>query len=305
MTSQKSSTDARKARPFRYTLLSGLKGSALAPAAVNCAVFIVVTVVLSAFKLIGTHTTQDEAGNIIIKSAAEGYRYQLITESGFATIFLLVAVIAAALVAAMFSFRFITNKKTVNVYYSLGISRDKLYLAKYIAGIVPLIISIAIPFFISFFINMAVIGYSSSLMWATLYYIFSFSVSAIVVYSVAAAVFSAVGTFFEAGIFSVIILAFPTLLFSCLEVLMKKFLLGSPYGYSFPFANSAAWAYSDTAQKLYSRFEYLNPIMLDRSELAKWGAMSTDGLKNPSSELSSLLGAQESLNWIPSFLIPL
>ena len=61
----------------------------------------------------------------------------------------LVLVAICGLAMAICTFNFITSKKQVNVYYSLGITRTKLFLGKYLSGITLLAISTFIPLFIT------------------------------------------------------------------------------------------------------------------------------------------------------------
>ena len=58
-------------------------------------------------------------------------------------------------------FRFVTNKKTVNVYYSLGIKRADLYTARLVAGIIMMLAATLIPLAVSLGLNLHFFGSSA------------------------------------------------------------------------------------------------------------------------------------------------
>ena len=53
--------------------------------------------------------------------------------------------VVISLLVGVLLFRFVTNKKTVNVYYSLGIKRADLYTARLVAGIIMMLAATLIP----------------------------------------------------------------------------------------------------------------------------------------------------------------
>lgn len=294
MTSKTSS-----AKPLLYTFTSGLKGPAIAPAIINLVIFTLITVVASLVNYVGTVNTNDEFGNIVIKEATELYKYYIYSNGDILSVFLLISVCIASLIAAVFSFKFITSKKTVNVYYSLGISRDKLYFGKYLSGAFLMVLSVAVPFLLSFAANIIFLGYSKELAFTVLFYILSYSATSLVVYSITAAAFSAVGTFFEAAVFSAVGLSFPTIFFSCLQTLMGAFVNGSPFGSAFTYANSEGYSfYRITSEKLIWSFDFLNPLLFDYSSLSKWAVMDAHERKNP----QLMFNISGDLPWYPSLL---
>ncbi len=274
MTSKQSS-----AKPLLYTFFTGLKSGAIAPAAINMFIFLLVSPVFAAYTLLTTNNSYDEMGKMISQKGSELFRYLLFGEGDAFAILLLISAVAAGIFAAIFTFRFITSKKTVNVYYSLGITRDKLYFGKYAAGAVLLVLSIAIPFVITFFVNVFIVGFSEKLLYVTFFYILSYCATTLIAYSVTAAAFSAVGTFFEAGIFSFALLLFPTVFLTSLQTLMSRFLNGSPYGIYFDYANSGN--YGNTAEKLFIRFINVNPLMFDYKAVSIWNALAKTTDTNP------------------------
>ena len=63
-------------------------------------------------------------------------------------------------------FRFVTNKKTVNVYYSLGIKRADLYTARLLAGVFMMLAAVLVPLAVSLGLNLHYFG-SSVMLWRT------------------------------------------------------------------------------------------------------------------------------------------
>lgn len=159
---------------------------------------------------------------IFIYSSEDMYGYNFFTE--FISVFI---VIAAALLGIML-FRFVTSKKTVNVYYSLGIKRAELYGARYLAGVVMLFASIVVPMLIMTFVNIHFFGSSAMLWKACFYYIVHFSVIAFAAFSIAAAVSGCVGTVIESVGFSAVLIAFPSIVMMCVEEIVPALLLGAP-----------------------------------------------------------------------------
>lgn len=276
MTSQKSS-----ANPFIYTVKSGLTGSNLVPALLNAAGFLLLSSLLAIIELTRETMKYDESQTIIgTISAKDQYKYVLFSMSDMTTLFALVVVVVAAIFMGISAFRFITSKKTVNVYYSLGITRDKLYFGRYISGAILLVASIAIPLLITFIINLIFIGGSAQLTAAMLYYILMFASISLTTYTITAAIFSSVGTSFEGVLFTGTLLFLPTIFFTCLQFLMSKFVYGNPYGEKFNYTTNPD-LYSVAAEKLSTRFSFLSPIMHNLNELSMYGAYDPKLEGNP------------------------
>ena len=66
--------------------------------------------------------------------------------------------VVISLLVGVLLFRFVTNKKTVNVYYSLGIKRADLYTARLVAGIIMMLAATLIPLAVSLGINLHIFG---------------------------------------------------------------------------------------------------------------------------------------------------
>ena len=142
-------------------------------------------------------------------------------------VFLMISIILSALLGIML-FKFVTNKKTVNVYYSLGIKRTDLFISRYLAGAVMILIAVSIPVLVTVFVNIAWFG-SSAILWkAAFFHVFHYLVVCLASFTIAAAVSGCIGTMVESVGFTAILLVFPTVAKICFENICKSLLNGIP-----------------------------------------------------------------------------
>lgn len=167
-------------------------------------------------------------------------------------------------------FRFVTNKKTVNVYYSLGIKRADLYTARLVAGIIMMLAATLIPLAVSLGINLHFFG-SSVMLWRTfLFYAVHNVICVLAGLTISAAVSSCVGTVVESLGFSAVLAAFPSVVTMCVNYSVPAILNGAPsktyYGI-YPVASSFGENYLDmTNSTLFGRaIAHINLLMLNRS----------------------------------------
>ncbi len=161
-------------------------------------------------------------------SLNEKYVYSLFSGGKDTMIFILIATIAASILMGISLFRFITAKKTVNVYYSLGITRTNLFVSRFSAGLSLLFLCSVVPVVLSAIVSTVLIGASSELFTVTLFTALSIFSTAALTYSVTAAVFSAVGTSIEGAGFTAVVMLVPTVFFYCLEAFGRTMLYGTP-----------------------------------------------------------------------------
>lgn len=167
-------------------------------------------------------------------------------------------------------FRFVTNKKTVNVYYSLGIKRADLYTARLLAGVFMMLAATLIPLAVSLGLNLHYFG-SSVMLWRTfLFYAVHNVICVLAGLTISAAVSSCVGTVVESLGFSAVLAAFPSVVTMCVNYSVPAILNGAPsktyYGI-YPVASSFGENYLDmTNSTLFGRaIAHINLLMLNRS----------------------------------------
>ena len=117
-------------------------------------------------------------------------------------VFMYMAVIIAAILCAIMVFRDLSNKKTANVYYSLGFSRSSLFASTYLAGAVSILGMVVIPFALSFVINMFAFGFSTELLTACIFVISCLANVSLLAYTVSAIAMTLTGMLFEGVFFS-------------------------------------------------------------------------------------------------------
>lgn len=234
MTTQKSSQsrNSRAFSPFFFTFSHAFSENFIFPL-LNTLWITLFIGVMPAFLAFSPSGNPDLAQAIESgKSARDLYRFFILPEAGIFSYFMVLGVGLFAGLLGVFLFRFMAAKKTVNVYYALGIRRKSLFLAKYAAGAVMLAASTLLPVLISAAVNLANLGSVPELWKALAYYGLSLYLVAMICMTVTAAVFSAVGTVSEGIGFSVIILFLPTIFIYCLQSLMSQLVWGSAYNSS-------------------------------------------------------------------------
>ena len=178
--------------------------------------------------------------------------------------------VVISLLLGVLLFRFVTNKKTVNVYYSLGIKRADLYTARLLAGVFMMLAAVLVPLAVSLGLNLHYFG-SSVMLWRTfLFYAVHSAICVLAGLTISAAVSSCVGTTVEAIGFSAVLAAFPSVVTMCVNYGVPSILNGAPaityYGI-YPAASSYGELHFDiTGSTVFGRIiSHINLLMLNRS----------------------------------------
>ena len=167
-------------------------------------------------------------------------------------------------------FRFVTNKKTVNVYYSLGIKRADLYTARLLAGVFMMLAAVLVPLAVSLGLSLHYFG-SSAMLWRTfLFYAVHNVICVLAGLTISAAVSSCVGTVVESIGFSAVLAAFPSVVTMCVNYSVPAILNGAPgitYYDIYPSSSSYGDMHLDmTGSTMFGRIiSHINLLMLNRS----------------------------------------
>lgn len=178
--------------------------------------------------------------------------------------------VVISLLVGVLLFRFVTNKKTVNVYYSLGIKRADLYTARLVAGIIMMLAATLVPLAVSLGINLHFFG-SSAMLWRTfLFYAVHNVICVLSGLTISAAVSSCVGTVVESIGFSAVLAAFPSVVTMCVNYSVPAILNGAPsktYYDIYPSSSSYGDMHLDmTDSTMFGRIiSHINLLMLNRS----------------------------------------
>lgn len=282
---------------FGYAYRTGLRDNALF-AALN-AVVMFFSFCLTPILVFREKTSVNrETGQITSINFKEKYTFLFSDSMGYMRYMVIAALLGVGLLMGIATFRFITGKKTVNVYYSLGIKRTRLFTAKYLSGLTLVGLSVAVPMLVALLVNLVVLGANRYLFTAFFYLLFGmFSVVAFS-YTLTAVVFTTVGTAFEGVLFSGILLLFPEILLTCLQVFIRKLVLGTPLGSDF--SNSYMYMGETTTETLSKQFAQFNPLRYMSQGLYTYSQGGVVG------KLADYNNGGNMIAWkTPDFLVPI
>lgn len=287
MTSQKSFKNN-----FGYAFYTGLRENALF-AVLNAVFLALFFCVMPIQTFMSTNQTDMETGKVSIIEYSKVYAFLFAPQLQYFRYFIIAVLLGVGILMGIAAFRFITGKKTVNVYYSLGIKRQKLFAAKYLSGLTLIAGSVLVPMVVSLIANIAVLGFNKFMLPAFFYLLLTMFSLVAVSYTLTALVFSAVGTVFEGILFSGVVLLTPEILFSSMEILIKKLVFGTPLGSVF---SGDIWF--GTVTRLASQFAALNPLRYAAAGLCAYSQATAAGKITD-------YDTGESVAWaLPNFLTP-
>ena len=139
-------------------------------------------------------------------------------------VFMYFVLIMASILCAIMVFKDLSSKKTANVYYSLGFSRNKLFGATYLSGAVCVLAMTVIPFTLSFIMNALVFGLSKELITALIFIVSVFCNVSLLAYTLGSIGMILSGMFYE-GAFFAFFLNSVSAIFSCATCLFSEGLL--------------------------------------------------------------------------------
>lgn len=207
-------------------------------------------------------------------------------------------VIIAAILCAIMVFKDLSNKKTANVYYSLGFSRTKLFASTYLAGISSVIGMIIIPFALSFVINAFAFGVSKELISACIFTVSCLCNVSLIAYTLSAIAMTLSGMLVEGVFFSFFlnaispIFSFASCMFSDGLLTGGGFVAAEDFYYGFA-ANSFMSAF-------LGKLSFMNGLSHSASEVNRLGCClyTADGF----SEIKGFVCAE---SWTTPNFIPL
>lgn len=232
------------------------------------------------------------------KKSKDLYDYFIYGETDTVTIYFILAISGIlAIFTAVRLFSFICDKRTVNVFYSLGIKRSTLFLSKYCAGAVLLIASIIIPVILSYIVNLIFLGPSWRMSLTLFHFYCGLSVFSLICFSVAAVVFSSVGTVSEAVVYSVALLFAPTIIIFITENIAGALLTSSTLNVYTETFSDMSNHYRDGTSLLQATSDY-NPLLFFARQLQDFSIAFIDGDK-----IMLRVGNEESPWHLPSLFV--
>ncbi|MBR0112617.1 MAG: ABC transporter permease [Clostridia bacterium] len=137
-------------------------------------------------------------------------------------------------------FRYVMGKKSSNVYFSLGISREKLFVSNYCAGLSVIMLGIIVPLAACLIANGIFFGFSGKLLFAFVYILFKVFCAGVFVFTLTALVMQLVGSVIETVVYTGVLLAAPAMVNYTLSNMIGNFIYGAPYTPSGFFENDGS-----------------------------------------------------------------
>lgn len=266
---------SNKKKGASYSFFSALKTAAL-PCGILAGIYLLIFGVLPFTTFYGYENSKDYmTGQITKQDAKEYYKYIIFGADDEFSCYAILALIAVlALALGIILFRFASDKRTVNVYYSLGIKRTSLFYTRWGAGALAICAATAVGIIAAYIVNLLFVGLSWQLSVVLLYFYCGLSLFLLLIYTVTAAVFASVGTVSEGVVYSIGVIALPTVVCLCAQNLIQAFLKSSPYGahvYGFSLTGGTSYGYRNTAGTLLTQYAAFNPVLFFSKALNTFG----------------------------------
>lgn len=215
MTSQKSLKNNVNANDFKHSLV----GSILFPAIAFFVLFMFVTVPVI------DYVTGE---SYFVALEHNEYTMFLAPGSTFAYMFELlpIGMLICGMLTALKAFGFLLSKKQVNVFLSLGIKRNTMFVNRLVSAIITLFVAVLVPMLIIFITNIACFGYSTHLLELFLYITSLLLVSGVTGFALASVMLMVSGNLVEVAVSTVSLTLIPFLAIYAGEGLVLSYLKG-------------------------------------------------------------------------------
>ncbi len=165
------------------------------------------------------------------------------------------AVIIYGAALGIILFRFMLDKRQAAVFFSLGLTRKKLFLIRSSVGLTIIILAIVVPLAVSLLLNAYTLGFTGLMLIHFIYLCAGFLLLGLVSFGVSCIACCISGTVVESVCFSGILLLFPTVLLFSINTLMKYMLLGNAFS-AFPHTGG-----SEINKNLIELLDFANPVL--------------------------------------------
>lgn len=181
-------------------------------------------------------------------------RYVYYLFNDLVTVLLIGIIIIGTAVNAIMTFGFLFKKNAVDVYFSLGMSRKRLFSTRFVAGLVMSFLPGCFVLTFSFVFNILLFGLSAELVTAYLYILSGWLALVLFTFSMTSLVCALAGTLAESITLTLCGLGGVTILLYGMNFLMNVFLWGNPYG-------QRAYLYQPVESNLIYHSIYFNPLL--------------------------------------------
>ena len=168
---------------------------------------------------------------------------------------------AIGALSAITAFSFVYKKKSVNVYYSLGITRGQMFFNRTFACLSMLTAAALIPLLIDLGINIYLFGFGSTLFSYWILLVLTVLTNLFIGFGFTAVALSICGTFFETAFTGALFIFTPTIILSSAQWILDCLLTGYSSVNNFSGFYEAIQLFCN--QSLLIKFSFLNPILFE------------------------------------------
>jgi|GEM_PF-2281104 len=142
-------------------------------------------------------------------------------------------IIAYGAVLGFFAFYFLLDKKQTTFYFSVGTTRNRLFAARYLTGVIGTACASAVPMLISYILNRSALGSYEGMTKCFLYVAAGLFLGGLISYTITAIACMLSGVLSEALLFDILFLAGPAGILYCVNKIMIHTVWGNAYGVVF------------------------------------------------------------------------
>lgn len=229
---------------------------------------------LAVFLLLIPFSTAGLPGNSIfnIEVTHEQMKFRLFHSQAIPLI--IGAALGLGLCAGLSLFQFVQDKKKVTIFFSMGITRKRLFINRAVTGVLVIAGSIILPMLLSLWLNFTALGGYQGLVRNTVYLTVGICFIAFISFFITGAVCFVSGTLSETLVYWAGVLSIPTVVCYGAGLLMNKLYWGCAWG---------VITYSGSEQirpSLIEQMASFNPLLFFYGEMKKHGQfvrpLSTD-----------------------------
>ncbi len=181
------------------------------------------------------------------------------TFSGSGNWIISIILTAIGALSAITAFSFVYKKKSVNVYYSLGITRGQMFFNRTFACLSMLTAAALIPLLIDLGINIYLFGFGSTLFSYWILLVLTVLTNLFIGFGFTAVALSICGTFFETAFTGALFIFTPTIILSSAQWILDYLLKG------YASSNTFFWKYDIEKafcnQNILKKLSFLNPFL--------------------------------------------
>lgn len=215
MTSQKSLKNNIKTKDFKRSFI----GSLLFPAIAFLVLFIFITIPVIQYVLSEeflTSKVHNEVSMFLAPGSTFTYMFQLLP----------IGMILCGMLTAIKSFYYLLSKKQVNVYLSLSVKRNTMFVNRLVSGVIALFVAVIVPMAIIYIVNIVNFGISAHLTKLFLYITSLLFVCGLTGFAIASAMIMVSGNIFEVALSAFSVTMIPLFAFRTVYSLIWAYLNG-------------------------------------------------------------------------------